>query len=172
MAAKSASVADHSLTEPSIKFGGTLRHTMSPVNRAFASGTKIVRSPPVWPRTVLTTTFLEPSHTVRSLSVTRSGSGSASIRALSSGRDPVAEQVDVVGPHPSAHVPVGNDDGARVAQHLVTPGVVDVVVRVDDIADRLGSQPPDLADKGAGGVEVEKGVDHQHAVIADDEAGV
>ena len=91
---------------------------------------------------------------------------------LEFGRDAVAEQVDVVGPHPAPHVAMGDDDRAGIAQHLVAAGVVRVIMRVDDVADRLGRQPADLADQRARRIWREEGVDHQHAVVADDEAGV
>ena len=52
--------------------------------------------------------------------------------------DAVAEQVDVVGADPAADVAVGDDDRASVAQRLVAAGVVEVVMGVDDVADRRG----------------------------------
>jgi len=46
------------------------------------------------------------------------------------------------------------------------------IMGVDDVADRLGRQPPDLADQRFGRLGGEKGVDHQHPVVANDEPGV
>ena len=87
-------------------------------------------------------------------------------------RDAVAEQVDVVDADPAADVAVGDDDRTGVAQRLVAAGVIEMIMRVDDVADRFGRQPVDLGDERFGRVEREEGVDHQHAVVADDEAGV
>ena len=86
--------------------------------------------------------------------------------------DAVAEQVEVVGPDPAADVAVGDDDRSGVTQRLVAAGVIEMIVGVDDVADRPGRQPADLGDERLGRVEREEAVDHQDAVVADDEARV
>jgi hypothetical protein len=67
---------------------------------------------------------------------------------------------------------VGDDRGAGLMEHRVPARVVEMVMGVDDVADRLGRHPADLGDERAGRLRVEKAVDHKDRVIADDEAGI
>ena len=67
---------------------------------------------------------------------------------------------------------MGDDDRAGIAQHLVPAGMIDMIMGVDDIADRLGRQPADFGDQRLRRLGGEKAVDHQHAIVADDEAGI
>ena len=58
---------------------------------------------------------------------------------------------------------------------LVDLGAVPVIpmpVRVDDVADRLRGEGPDLGEHGRGGGRRAVGVEHQHAVVRDDGDGV
>ena len=142
------------------------------MNSTFASGTAMVRSPPVWPRTVRTTTLRDAQPDDEILVGGQVGQRDGGDPRLELRRDAVTEQIDVVGPHPAADVAVGDNDGSGIAQRLVAAGVIEVVMRVDDVADRFGRQPVDLGDEGFGRIEIEEAVDHEHSIVADDEAGV
>ena len=55
-------------------------------------------------------------------------------------------------------------------QHEVPVGVVTVIACVDEEADRLGGLPADESDELGRQIPVQHGLDHQNALLADDEA--
>ena len=73
---------------------------------------------------------------------------------------------------PLHHVVVRHDGHAARGEDLIAAGVIEVVVRVDGELDRLRRQFGDLGDEHLRGRRSEKCIDHDHAAVADDEAGV
>jgi len=86
-------------------------------------------------------------------------------------RGEVAQDVGRRGQHPLAHVVVGDDHGDG-PERVVAAGVVAVVVRVDEVPDRLVRELPNLLDDARRHVLVLRVDDqhrlgpHQHADVA------
>src|SRR6185437_1077338 len=88
------------------------------------------------------------------------------------GRIALAEHALVLGPHPGADIAMGDDDRAGILEHLVAPGMIQVIVRVHQIADRLWRDLADFVQQGLGGVGPAETVHHQYRIVTDDDAGV
>ncbi len=67
---------------------------------------------------------------------------------------------------------MGDDCGACRLEHRVTRHVVDMVVSVDYVPDRFGCDPTNLIQQSCRGLGIKETVDHQHAVVTYDEAGI
>ena len=88
------------------------------------------------------------------------------------GRHRRIEHLDVLGAHPGAHVAVRHDGCAGSGKHVVPVDVVQVIMRVDDKADRQRRELANLGEQRLRGARILEGIDHQNAVVADHESRV
>ena len=135
------------------------------------TGTKTTESPPVCPGREKTSTFRSPSQIVSASRYVTSGSTrrasisrSSAVISLRHFRFSVRTQARTFS-CAMTPAPCGREDG-------VSADVVVVVVRVDDPAHRQRREPADLGGELLGGGGRREGVDDEHGVGADHEAGV
>ena len=80
------------------------------------------------------------------------------------------QHLDVLGAHPCAHVAMRHDRRSGSRKHVITIDVVQMIMGVDDEADRQRRKLANLAEQRLGGPRVLERIDHQNAVVADHES--
>ncbi len=65
-----------------------------------------------------------------------------------------------------------DDDRAGILEQLIARDVIQMIVGVHQIADRLWRDLADFAQERLGGAGLEETVDHQNRIVADDETGI